>query len=238
MKRKAPQSTPYFFEFKGQSEPLPLVIRKRKGARRMVLRYQPITHALALTLPPYVSIRRGLSFVEEKRSWVLSRLEGRLEKIPFADGQVIPVLGVPYRVTHAGGRGVVRIEGDRIIVSGDSVFLKRRMREWIKKCAAEEIKKCAEEKAARIGRRIKKITLRDTRSLWGSCSRAGNLSFSWRLVFAPPEVLDYLVAHEVAHLREHNHGQVFWKLVAGLCPHWKTSRAWIKKHGETLYRYG
>lgn len=114
----------------------------------------------------------------------------------------------------------------------------RRVREWLKKEARAEIAAIAAAKAERIGRSIKKISLRDTRSLWGSCNHKGNLSFSWRLVFAPRDILDYIVSHEVAHLAELNHSAAFWRIVAELCPHWRESRAWLKKYGEQLFRYG
>jgi predicted metal-dependent hydrolase len=236
--KKATQSSPYFFECKGLCAPLPVVISKRRGARNMVLRFQPVAHTLALTLPWHVSVKRGLKFIEEKRGWVLTQIETQPEKIPFADGKIIPILGRNYHLIHVGGRGVVHIEGEKILVPGDISFMKRRVQEWLKKYALEEIQKNAEQKAAAIGARIRKISLRDTRSRWGSCTRSGNLSFSWRLVFAPPEILDYLVAHEVAHLKHLNHGPAFWRLVAKLCPHWQESRRWIKRHGKELYRYG
>ena len=89
-----------------------------------------------------------------------------------------------------------------------------------------------------IGKTVAKITLRDTSSRWGSCSRGGNLSFSWRIVFAPREVLDYLVAHEVAHLKHPHHRSSFWQTVEQLCPQYKTHRAWLKTHGAGLYAYG
>jgi len=267
MMNKALHSTPYFFEFKGQCAPLPVVVSKRKGARSMVLRYQPVAQALTLTLPWHVSVSRGLKFIEEKRAWVLRELTAHPQKVPFTDGQTIPVLGAEYKIVHVGGRGVVTaipsprggglgrghdsaqqnnaplltspLKGGGIIeVPGDEAFMARRVCEWIKKQTEHAIRVNAEEKAEKLGCKIKKITLRDTRSLWGSCTSGGNLSFSWRLAFASPEVLDYLVAHEVAHLAELNHGPAFWKTVGELCPHWKKSRRWIKKYGNTLYRYG
>ena len=89
-----------------------------------------------------------------------------------------------------------------------------------------------------IGRPPARISMRDTRSRWGSCSRAGNLNFSWRLVMAPENVLDYVVAHEVAHLRELNHSARFWTLVDTLCPDVKDARWWLRTHGAALHRYG
>jgi predicted metal-dependent hydrolase len=235
---KAPHSTPYFLDVKGQLAPLPIIVSMRKGARSLVLRYQPLTHALMLTLPPHVSVKKGLQFVERKRDWVLQQLEKRPEKISFVHDSVVPVLGREYRLKHAGGRGVVRKEEGIILVPGEAAFMARRLRDWLKKLARKEIMRLAAVKAKELNRRINKITLRDTRSLWGSCTQNGNLSFSWRLVFAPPDVLDYLVSHEVAHLVELNHSARSWNIVESLCPHFQQSRTWLRKHGDSLYRYG
>lgn len=206
--------------------------------RNIVLRYQPSHHALSLTLPRTVSIEQGVGFIEKKRDWVLQQMSKRACVIPFEDGQIIPILSRNYRLTHAGGRGVIRLEDGKILVPGQPEFMTRRVREWLKNLAKEEITERAHAKAEEIGYPIGKITLRDTRSLWGSCTNAGNISFSWRLVLAEEEILDYVVSHEIAHLAELNHGPRFWKIVEELCPHWKASRRWLKTHGDALYRYG
>lgn len=233
--KKALKHTSYFFDVKHES--LPIIVHKRRGARNISLRYQPLAHALSLTLPFYVTVEQGLGFIETKRDWVLRQMEKRAAPVLFEDGQAIPVLGKPCRIRHIGGRGAARLEGDGLLVFGEKEFLSRRVRDWLKAKAREEITARARATAAQIGRRIGKISLRDTRSLWGSCNRAGNLSFSWRLILAPEDVLDYVVAHEVAHLKELNHSPRFWKLVEELCPHWQPSRRWLKTHGNELYRY-
>ena len=217
---------------------LPIIIRKHTKSRRMVIRYQPVQRHVALTLPRYVSIRQGLHFVEEKRAWIEARINEHSGHVPFIDGAVIPLLGKDYTLKHTSGRGLVRIEGNIIHVPGDTAFMHRRMREWVKRLAREEITALAKIHAAQIGKKLKKISLRDTSSRWGSCSHNGNLSFSWRLIFAPPEVLDYVVSHEVAHLREHNHSQAFWDIVEQLHPNSEKPRKWLKTHGQMLYTYG
>lgn len=210
----------------------------------MVIRYQKRAHAVSLTLPRYVSIRQGLDFVEARRAWLAVQLAEHPANVPFADGKKIPLLGGEYTLKHEGGRGLVRIissplKGEGIIiVPGDAVFMARRVREWLKARARDEITPRVEENAARIGRKFKKITLRDTTSLWGSCTSEGHLSFSWRLVMAPPEVLDYMAAHEVAHLAEMNHGARFWSIVETLCPQHETARRWLRTCGPALYGYG
>ena len=217
---------------------LPIIIRKHPKSRRMVIRYQPLQHHVSLTLPRYVSIKQGLHFVEEKHDWLAEQLNEKISHMPFADGQIIPLMGRNFTLRHIGGRGLVRIEDDCIIVPGDESFMKRRVTEWVKQQARAEITKFAHEKAALIGKRIKKISLRDTSSRWGSCSHEGNLSFSWRLIFAPHEVLEYVVSHEVAHIKHLDHSPAFWSVVATLCPTYRNYRDWLKTHGQHLYAYG
>ncbi|MDE3060484.1 MAG: M48 family metallopeptidase, partial [Pseudomonadota bacterium] len=217
---------------------LPILIRKHRSARRMVIRYHPLKAAIGLTLPRYASVRQGLRFVDEKRGWIEKQLHEKSGRIPFAGGQTIPVLGKTYTLKHVGGRGVVTAQGDEILVAGAEDFMARRVREWLKKQAEKEIRTLAAHKSALVGVRVRKISLRDTHSRWGSCSHDGNLSFSWRLVFAPYEVLEYLVSHEVAHLKEHNHSAAFWAVVEELFPEYRKAERWLKAHGRGLYQYG
>ena len=217
---------------------MPVIIRKHPRSRCMVIRYRPLQHHISLTLPRYVSIRQGLRFVEEKREWIVQQISENAKHVPFIDGQIIPVLGEHYTLCHKEGRGVVSIEGDCIVVPGDENFMQRRVLEWLKRQAKEEITKLAQHHAKRIGKRLKKISLRDTSSRWGSCSHDGNLSFSWRLVFAPHAILDYVVCHEVAHLKHHDHSAAFWAVVEALCPEHEKSREWLRVNGVLLYSYG
>lgn len=219
------------------AEELAIVIRKNARSRNMVIRYQPLQHHISLTLPRYVSIAQGLRFVEERRLWLEAQLCGVKKPVSFSDGQNIPVLGKTYVIRHCGGRGVVRVEGEEILVPGEAAFLARRLRDWVKAQAHEAIVALAEEKAREIGKGFRKINLRDTSSRWGSCSHDGHLSFSWRLVFAPFEVLAYVVCHEVAHLKHMDHSRDFWEEVAGLDPQYKEGRLWLKRHGSKLYAY-
>ena len=240
MKPNPVKPTPYFIELAIGStvESLPVIIRKHPKSQRMVIRYHPIQHHVALTLPRYVTIKQGLHFVSEKREWLARQIESIQKFVPFSDGQIIPVLGKKYILTHVGGRGVVGIEDDRIIVPGDVEFMERRVREWLKRMARDSITSIANAKAKLIGKNVKRISLRDTSSRWGSCSHNGNLSFSWRLVFAPYEVLDYVTCHEVAHLKHHDHSPAFWMQVEKLFPDYDNAKQWLKTHGPQLYLYG
>lgn len=223
--------------FSYDTEQVPIVTRKRRGAKNIVLRYQPVKRCLTLTVPYGVSEKQALAFVEKKRAWVEDQLLRKNAKVAFAPDAELSVLGEPLRIAHAGGRGVVHVQNGSLCVPGAPEFLVRRVREWLIKTAREAITQSAHEKARGLGATVKKISLRDTHSMWGSCNSAGNLTFSWRLVLAPPEVLDYIVSHEVAHLKELNHSAAFWRIVESLCPHFQESRRWLKKHGHTLYRF-
>ncbi len=236
MMSKALHISKYWFTSADQS--VPVVIRKHKTARHMIVRYQPLDRCLTLTLPRYVAIGQGLRFIEEKRGWIMQQLASHADAgAAFADGGTLPLLGARYRIAHTGGRGVVRIEGDCVLVPGEPEFLARRLQDWLRALARDEITPQAQAQAAQVEKRIRKITVRDTSSLWGSCTQDGNLSFSWRLVLAPREVLGYVVSHEVAHLVEMNHSKAFWQVVAQLCPHWRESRHWLQTHGKTLHAY-
>lgn len=226
----------YFIEL-GDAR-LPVVIRRHAMSRRIVIRYQPLQNCVSMTLPRYVTIRQGLDFVESKRSWIERQRQTQPVRVPFADGATIPFLGQDYRVCHVGGRGVVSVESNIIQVHGQPEFIERRLRAWLIERAREEITTLVREKAKLLGVTAGRVTMRDNSSCWGSCSHNGDLSFSWRLIFASREVLDYVVCHEVAHIIEHNHSKKFWAVVSELCPDWQRYRHWLKTSGKQLYTYG
>lgn len=217
------------------NQQFPILIRKNARSKNMVLRYLSKQAAVSLSLPRYVSIRQGLNFAQSKSDWLEKQIAAHPQNIGLHDGAQIVVLSQRITICHVGGRGTAKQDGDKLLVHGDAAFLERRVREWVIAKARQEIEKHVQHKTALIGLRAKKITLRDTTSSWGSCNHAGHLSFSWRLVFAPPEVLEYVVAHEVAHLMHLNHSPAFWQQVAVLCPDYKRSYTWLKRHGKELH---
>jgi predicted metal-dependent hydrolase len=220
-----------------------LLVRESPRARRLALRIDAAGEAIELVLPRRVSLATGLAFLESRRDWVSERLARLPDHIPFADGAVVPVFGTPHRIRHVGlrrsgeARSVAVVDGE-IHVIADPAHLARRVRDHLIGLARHEIARRARNLASRIDRRIVRITLRDTTSRWGSCTSAGNLAFSWRLVLAPEAVLDYVVAHEVAHLAEMNHGPRFWRLVETLAPGAVGQRAWLSDNRARLLRYG
>jgi predicted metal-dependent hydrolase len=218
---------------------VPLLMRQSRRARQLSLRIDPSEDAVQLVLPRGVSLREGLRFAEEKSGWLLTQLARRPPRVPFAPGAAIPYLGTEHIVEHLPeARGGVWREAGRICVTGHLEFMPRRLRDWLRREAQELLSERAHLKATLVERPIKRLSLRDTTSRWGSCAHDGSLSFSWRLVLAPEPVLDYVVAHEVAHLVHHNHGPRFWHLVARLTPEMEASRSWLRRHGDRLLRYG
>ncbi len=221
---------------------IPVRIYRNTRARRIILRIDDRNgdgDGVSVTLPRRTPLREGLDLIDEKAAWVLDRLGGLPPRVAFADGAMVPLGGADHLIRHvSGGRGVVRRQGAEILVAGGAEHLARRLRDWLKKEARSQIGRLVGDKAAALGRTAGRITIRDTRSRWGSCSADGNLSFCWRLVMAPETVLDYVVAHEVAHLAEPHHGPKFWHLVGTLTSDMEASREWLRRNGEALHRYG
>lgn len=216
-----------------------VAIRRSPRARRIQIRVAPVGGAVELVLPPGATRADGLAFLKAKEGWIAERTANALSRVPFEDGAILPFLGGALTVRRAGeGRAGARRDGDTLLVSGRPEDVPPRVEAWLRRAARAEIEPRVREKAARLGKPHGRIALRDTTSRWGSCSSKGNLGFSWRLVMAPREVLDYVVAHEVAHLAEHNHGKRFWAHVARLCDDPESSRKWLRRNGAALHRYG
>ena len=222
---------------------VPLTIRRNKRAKRLILRADPATGTAVVTCPPWVSDAEAHAFAEKQAGWVHARLASAPKPLPFADGQVIPYLGRPHVIRHRpDARGGVWVEDNgnqgEIHVTGQAEHLPRRLADWLKRDARRRILPCVEDATTALGVTAGRITLRDTKSRWGSCAANGNLSFSWRLVLAPDRVLHYVVAHEVAHIREHNHGPRFWALVRDLADDMDACRKWLRDEGSALFLVG
>ena len=220
---------------------LPLKIRLNKKARRLILRINDDAgnDALLVTVPVGVTDDYVLNWLKTQEQWILRRLQNRPARVLFVDGQIIPFQGHNVMIRHQQKlRGIVCIDGDALLVAGRLEHLSRRLTDWLKKQARQTIIECVAKKSEILGLNFGRITVRDTRSRWGSCSSSGNLSFCWRLILAPDYVLDYVVAHEVAHLQEHNHSAKFWAVTDQLTNHKEQAKRWLKNHGESLHRIG
>ncbi|MDE2227683.1 MAG: M48 family metallopeptidase [Alphaproteobacteria bacterium] len=219
----------------------PLKLVRRRSARRFILRLDDEDDAVVLTLPRYASFAAALRFLEDNRGWIEERLEELPPRVAFADGVAIPILGVPHVIRHRAdsrGRGAAWLEPGALCVAGDARHLARRVTDFLRERARLELGVRAGTMAASIGRTIRRITVRDTRSRWGSCSHDGALCFSWRLILAPAAVVDYVVAHEVAHLKHMNHGARFWRAVEALAPGSGAPRSWLRRNRARLLRFG
>ena len=227
----------------GRELGFPVAIVRSARATRMAMKVDPATRGVKVSAPAALPVAAVAAFVRAHAGWARARV-GRLPPArPFAPGVSLPVLGVERVIAQdAASRFPARLDdgpdGPRILV-GRTEFVASRVESLLKDVARRHIEAAARGKAAAVGRRVASVSVRDTVSRWGSCSSRGDLSFSWRLVFAPLDIVDYVVAHEVAHLLEMNHGPKFWKACAALSgvkpPH---ARAWLARHGAALHGYG
>ncbi|WP_027992967.1 M48 family metallopeptidase [Sinorhizobium meliloti] len=219
---------------------LPLTIRQNARATRMTLRIEPGGRALKLTVPEGLPEREVSAFLIRHQGWLMTKLARFSGESKLEDGGTILVRGVAHRIERTGRlRGLTEalvIDDEAVLrVGGAEEHLRRRIADYLKKEARSELERLVAVYAGRTGRRARSLSLKDTRSRWGSCSAEGDLSFSWRIAMAPPKVIAYLAAHEVAHLQEMNHGPRFWALCESLCPETKDAKHWLKRNGTMLH---
>lgn len=222
--------------------PVSIALRRNDRARRFILRHG-VDGSLAMTIPPGGTFHQAQRFAEEHKGWLQSQLAAAPDRQPFSAGERIPFQGVDHVIIHSPERrGTVHVaefEGEpALLVAGGEAHLPRRLTDWLKKQARSEVTERVAHHTRMLNVTAKRIRIGDPVSRWGSCSSKGSLSFSWRVVMAPPDVLDYLVAHEVAHLREMNHSPRFWALVEKTCPDFKASRHWLRINGSRLHAIG
>lgn len=224
-----------------------IAVKRVASARRFTLRVRTATQDAVLTMPPRASLKTALSFAERHAEWIGLRLSQLPAPRPIAAGARVPMRGVEHRVAHdpaALRRQPVVLPAPeasaepRIRVGGRAEHVGAAVLGFLRREAQRDLTEAVRRHAAAVGKSIARISLRDTRSRWGSCSSRGTLSFSWRLIMAPPAVLDYLAAHEVAHLVHMDHSAAFWAVVRRLAPQTDEAEAWLKRHGPELHRYG
>lgn len=216
-----------------------LAVRVHPRARHIALALDGSSGGVRLTLPPGISVKAGLRFAAKHEDWLEAQLASLPPRIPFRPGALIPFLGEPHEIRHlpGGRRGVWREDG-ALMVSGKAEHLPRRVTDHLKREARETLAQRARGLAAEIERVPGPISVREMKSRWGSCSADGRLRFNWRLILAPESILDYVVAHEVAHLIHMDHSRRFWRIVEQLCPDAGASRRWLSQNGNSLMRYG
>ena len=213
---------------------LAVTLRRSGRARRISLRVSQLDGRVTLTVPNGVPEAEALAFARDKAEWIQTHLARRGGEVDIAPGSELPVEGTMRRIAPAPGRRIV-LERDQILVP--EATAPARLHAWLKTLARDRLVAACDTYAAQLGRGYTRITLRDTRSRWGSCTSDGALMFSWRLILAAPEVLTYVAAHEVAHLAEMNHSPAFWRTVERLYGDYRPPRAWLRAEGSGLHRY-
>jgi predicted metal-dependent hydrolase len=237
-------SEPQTFEVEFDQASFAVRVRRHRQARRYTLRIQAATREVILTMPPRGSLREAKQFAQKHGGWIAARMHRLPQAVPFADGTIVPLRGIEHRIVHRPGvRGTVWTEtpghGTALLcVAGDAPHIGRRLGDYLRREAARDLDTASRRAADEFGVAIRRISVRDQSSRWGSCSTTGVLSYSWRLILAPPFVLNYLAVHEVAHLLEMNHSARFWRLVKRVCADSERAKTWLDVHGSDLHRYG
>lgn len=238
-----------FLDVNHSGETYRVLLKRAPAARRFTLRIRAATRDVTLTMPRRGAISDARDFAERHAAWIGARLNRLPKPVPFEHGEVIPFRGEPHVIVHRPlQRGTVWIEESApehrdlaphsICVAGGQEHVARRVFDFLKASARRDLEESVRRHANAIGKQPRSVTLRDTSSRWGSCSATGGLNFSWRLIFSPPVVLDYLAAHEVGHLVHLNHSPKFWKIVRALAPETDRAEAWLSTHGSSLHRFG
>jgi predicted metal-dependent hydrolase len=213
--------------------------RRSARARRISLRIDARLGQVVITLPKRAAKSAGMALLNDHAAWVAARLAALPDKVRFEPGASVTIDGTPHVIRHAqGGRGGAWIEDGAVHVSGAPEFMARRVNDFLRAEARRRFAVQALAKARLAGVVPRRVVVKDTRTRWGSCSPDGVLMFCWRLVMAPPFVQDYVVAHEVAHLRHLNHGAQFWTLCESLSRDRARAEAWLHSEGAGLLRTG
>ncbi len=217
----------------------PLTARVNRRARRLIVKVDPVKGRVIVTAPSKRALSEAIDFARTRAPWIARELDACAIARPFAAGEVFPFRGALLEIEASGRpRGGVALDSGKLVVSGDARHLNRRVTEWLKKEALVTLTERVDHYASQLSRTRGPITIRDTRSRWGSCARNGAMSFSWRLVMAPPEILDYVAAHECAHLVHLNHSAAYWRTLHSLNVDARAARDWFSAHGQSLYAYG
>jgi hypothetical protein len=227
-------------------EILPVAVKEHARAKRLTLRLDRTGRGLKVTVPPKTSRRPVENFLSRQAGWIATQLVKQPASQEIGSETTIMYEGMLHEIVHHEGRGTTHIRQDvsenaklrpALHVYAGKSHLKRRVKDFLKRQARQRLLDLSRRHAATLGVSFSKLQIKDTTSRWGSCSSTGTLSYSWRIIMAPPQVLDYLVAHEVSHLVEMNHGPNFWALVEELCPDYQRHRNWLRKNGDKLHAW-
>lgn len=207
---------------------------KKTTLKSIRLRFDKQGH-LILTAPVFCSEKDAVSFALQHITWIEKHINSAITTMRFKNNDVVSILGKNYLIYHnpLHKKGIMT-HNNQIIVGGESDFLHRRITTYAK----EEFYRYAQSKALQMASQlqvtIQRITLKNSSSRWGSCSSLNNINLCWKLVFAPIDVIDYVIAHEVAHLKEMNHSPKFWAVVSQLNVRQADAQIWLRKNGKTI----
>lgn len=215
--------------------PIDVDLRRSARARRLSLRVSRLDGRVSLTVPPQASEREAMKFLSEREDWLRGHLSQVSDPVDVAIGGTVLFRGAELALVSGDVRRP-RLEDDHLVLPAGRDDVAPIVKAFLRHHARDVLADRSDHYAAAVGRKYTRLSLRDTRSRWGSCSSSGVLMYSWRLIMAPPEVLDYVAAHEVAHLVEMNHSAAFWAVVADLMPDYKPHRAWLRQNGDQLHR--
>ena len=210
-------------------------IVKSATAKKLNLRIDERHRIPILTIPRFCSNRKALNFVEQHRDWIKNTLARLPQHQSFSNGSKISIAGQNYTILHNPSQHGIKLENNRLLIGGTPEFLHRRVCDFLKKYATTYLHNLSVSIAAKIGHHVHKVTVKETKSRWGSCSSKNNINYNWRIIMAPEFVINYLVSHEVSHLQHPNHSKEFWQCVENLCPNWQEGRHWLKIKGKDLY---
>ena len=218
------------------SPPVDYTLRRSARSRRFSLRVSQLDGRVTVSMPLRARERDAVAFVQGHESWLRQALARQPLKATVRMGDQVPVEGRLLTLSAGSGRST-RIEGDLLLLPGDPAMAGARAAAFLKTLARDRLAAASDHYAAQINRKVTRLTLRDTRSRWGSCAHDGALMYSWRLIMAPPAILTYVAAHEVAHMVQMNHSEAYWQVVTGLYPDWQSKRRWLQTDGNRLHSY-
>lgn len=218
---------------------VPLIVRRHPRARRLSLRWRADSFEAILTTPMRCLGATILDFVTQSTPWLENQLQKSSPQTDYTPGMILPILGRPYELRHTpSARHSTWWGDDHLLIHAPEDKFQLATIKSIQNIAHQFLSELTHDYAERLGKEVKRVTLRDTRSRWGSCSSSGTISYCWRLAFAPRDVAAYVCAHEASHLLEMNHSPAFWNHVGRLCPEYKAHRQWLRANGNKLLQYG
>ncbi|GJL84623.1 MAG: hypothetical protein DHS20C02_03980 [Micavibrio sp.] len=217
-------------------------IKRSTRARRLALRVDFKDRVIYLVVPKRTALKKAYAFAHANSDWIDEQLENMPDAIPYEDGAVLPLFGQDTQldITYDSGlkRTTIALINNQLVIRTNKEDPSGRIERFLRQMAKDKFAALSHEKAGIIGKKVAHVTVRDTKTRWGSCDENGRLSYCWRLIFAPYDAMDYIVAHEVAHLEHLDHSTAFWNVCRDLSDNYVDGYYWIHNNGCELMRYG